>query len=350
MCGSFFGGRAAGGKAARNRDKQHNMSNFFIDAAWAMFALLQPCFALIRSSINFSDICGEEYEIDYGCGGLRLRKDYCELPVGSQTYYMPNNGCPRDSFTQGIIIKVNYDRKSYDIQAASGLVDTDVPCNAVAFFVNPIVPFAPSVSLSNAVESRLTASYNLNQSSYIGGSNGSSEESSSMCNTAHLMRILTCVRKWASKWSVMEVFEHEKSLSMNMYVDLSILCGQLVWLLVVNIAHHSCCAPDDVYDGMGSQLDDVRDLIKKRGADLDFERADAFLADPDDNWDDIREWFERMYKRILYRSGADEWANAIENVEPTRVDVRPSLQSLSSVVSTPKTGGTGSLRRGAAFV
>jgi hypothetical protein len=137
---------------------------------------------------------------------------------------------------------------------------------------------------------------------------------------------------------------------MNMYVDLSILCGQLVWLLVVNIAHHSCCATDDLYQGMGEQLDEIRELIKKGGGDMDAEgAADAFLADPEDTWDATRAWFERMYQRIMYRSGDNEWANVVEKVEKIQ-DTRPSMQLSQSVsMVVPKTGGTGSLRGGAVF-
>jgi hypothetical protein len=348
--GSFFGGKSATGKSNRNRDKQHNMSNFFIDSAWAMFAVMQPCLALIRCSINFSDICGEEYEMDYGYGGLRLRKDYCELPVGSQTYYMPHYARPNQPFTQGIIIKVNHDRKSYDIQATSGLVDSDISCNAVAFFVPPIIPYGQSTSSTSSVESRLVASSHVGSiSSGFDHTGVVKPVESSICTTAHLLRLLICIRKWCAKWSDMEVFEHEKSLSMNMYVDLSVLCGQLVWVLVVNIAHHSCCASDDVYQGLEDQLDEIKELIKC-DVELD-ERADAFFANPNDNWDAIRWWFERMCQRIMYRSGENKWADVVENVDTVRVETRPSLQLSHTVsVAEPKTGGTGSLRTGAAFV
>jgi hypothetical protein len=334
--GSFGGGRSIAGsssKASRNREKQHNLSNFFIDVAWAMFAVLNPCMSLLRNAINFSEICGEEYEIDYGYGGLRLRKDYCELPLGSRTYYMPNNVRPNQPFTQGVVIKVNHERKSYDIQATNGLVDADIHCSAVAFSVKPIIPFAALSSLNrdSIAESRLTASIHPGsiQASSEGLYGCTSADSgacvarpSSQCSTAHLLRLLTCLRKWSKKWSDIEVVEHEKTLSMNMYVDLSVLLGQLVWLLVVNLAHHSCCATDDVYQGIGDQLDEVRTLVQ-RGEFEHEERADAFLTDPEESWDAIRDWFERMYQRIMYRGGAeDEWAALVERLD----DSPPRLQ------------------------
>lgn len=308
---SFGGGRSTGGscsKASRNRDRQHHLSNFFIDAAWAMLAVLNPAMALLRNSINFSEICGEEYEIDYGRGGLRLRKDSCELPLGAQTYYMPNDVRPNVPFTQGIVIKVNHERKSYDIQASNGLVDRDIPCIAVTFSVKPLVPFSSTSSLLREVIAVSGESRFHHDAQYA--------YDWTTTTTAHLLRLLTCLMKWSKKWSDIEIVEHEKTLTMSTYVDLSVLCGQLVWLLVVNLAHHSCCASDcnEIYLGIGDQLDDIRELIKPADVQIE-ERGDAFLTDPHDSWDAIRTWFERMYQRIMFRSRESEWANVVEEEE-----------------------------------
>ena len=289
---------------------------------WAIFGVLNPCLAVLRIVIDFGEICGEEYEIDYSNGGLRLPKDICDLPVGSQTYYMSQSSAQSQLFTQGVVIKVNYERKSYDIQSSNGLVDVDVPCNAVAFFAKPLIPHCALSTLNKELvaESRLTSS----SRSGVVSSSTSVKPTALLCSTAHLMKLLTCTLKWSKKWNNIEVSEHEKSLSMKIYVDLSILCGQLVWLIVVNVAHHSCCASDEVYTGIGEQLDEVRDLIKKDNSEAD-ERADAFLNDPDDSWESTRSWFEKMYQRIMYLPGKNEWGLTVEKTD--RIEsARPSFQ------------------------
>ena len=333
-----------------------------------MFAFANPLLSFLRGSVDLREICGEEYEVDYGKGFLRIRHDHCDLPVGSQIYYLSGRCTGPQSFAKGVIIKVHHAKRTYDIQATSGLVDIDIPCREVAFSIKPVIPFAPVSSLHRDVVSE--SRYGASSAAQMINTPPVEDGSGCPTSTAYLMRILSCVRKWSRKWTDIEVVEHEKSLSMNMYVDLSILCGQLVWLLVVNIAHHSCCATEDLHALMGEQLDEIRDLICRNENEIESEgRADAFLNDPSDCWDAIREWFERMYQRIMYRPDVNEWASNVdktiklENLRHSNfmhsdrysflIYVNENCNLIFNVynssISTPKTGGTGSLRGGAEF-
>jgi len=307
-----------------------------------MFAVINPSLAILRSIINFSEICGEEYEIDYGSGGLRLPKDHCDLPVGSQIYYLSSVVQQRQhSYTQGVIIKVHYDRKSYDIQASNGLVDLDVPCNSVGFSVKPLVPF---VSLESRREGgRLGAALTVREAQVDVGS-------ATSCNTSHLFRLLRCSLNWAKKWDDVEIVSHE-DLTMGMFVDLSMLCGQLVWLLVVNIAHHSCCVTDDVNAQIENQLNNIRTLISTTTLEShqSENRADDFLLDP--TWNSTRQWFERMCQRIIpYQRVDEKWVKAATVIDDERPPVLSRPGSSTIVLSSKvKAGGTGSLRGGVTF-
>lgn len=162
------------------------------------------------------------------------------LPVGSRIYYQSNIKY-NELFTIGVVHLADPVTMSYCIRLEDGTYENNVPHTARAFSIPPLFPLIAKQELSiSYLEFRSTKSiFSFDISMF---------PMMDIASTGHLVRLL----KYCISWNKMDMYplhylqrENEKEesdgdlklLSTSPLAD--VICGQLVWLLLVTLAHHS---------------------------------------------------------------------------------------------------------------
>jgi hypothetical protein len=181
----------------------------------------------------------------------------------------------------------------YTIRSRAGTLDYNVPCQSVFLQTStPFLSFEPTSSLPRYVEtdpalpdSSSSGHPNFGNKNLLhGGYISYKGEGKVSTSTAHLVRLLKYARFWE------ENMTPERRSLVSLLPNMDILCGQLVWVLVMTIADHSWMGSD--FDAITKQLEEIDHL-----AQVGNSSSSHWISS--DSWNLIREWLSRMIGRIL---------------------------------------------------
>ena len=169
------------------------------------------------------------------------------FPVGNHIFYESEqmNGM----LLEGIVSRVYDQGERFDVVLVDDMIERNVYASQVKYTSAPIIQY---LSLSDLAKHSVE-DHNIVLTSYHGH-----REVMNSLSTAHLLRSLQLATS---------VLTNSRLQSQSLYPqaaqDLSVLAGQLAWLVVSNIAHHAL-APMGHETSMIHQLNDLKRAIRPR--------------------------------------------------------------------------------------
>lgn len=230
---NLHGGSGSGNEAAEGL--QDAMVEFLLDVEAHVIAVMAPLTAYVR---HITPIPLEVSQFD--------DRDRPLYPVGQRVFYLSDRA--GGVLLEGVVARLHAPDR-FDVVLLDDMVENDVYASQVKFTSAPIVQFQ---SLSDL------AKHSVDDTSTIVTLYHGHAEASNALSTAHLLRSLQLATSAVTG---------SRMLSQQLYPqagqDLSVLAGQLAWLVVSNIAHHAL-APMGRETSMIHQLNDLKRAIRPR--------------------------------------------------------------------------------------
>jgi hypothetical protein len=229
------GGVAGSSGADVAEGLQDSMLEFLLDVEAHMIAVMAPLATLLR---QVTPIPLEVANFDEFGRPL--------YPVGQRVFYLSERA--GGVLLEGVVARLN-GADTFSVVLLDGMIENSVHASQVRFTSAPLVQYQSLSDLAkHAVEDSSTTVTLYHGRTEVGNT----------LSTAHLLRSLQLATS-----AVTGSRMHNLPLYPQAGQDLSILAGQLAWLVVSNIAHHAL-APMGREISMIHQLNDLKRAIRPR--------------------------------------------------------------------------------------
>ena len=232
---------------------QHSMVEFLLDIEAHMIAAMAPLAAYVRQITPIPMEVSRFDEFGHPLFALGQRVFY----ISDQT----NTG----AVLEGFVLRLHPTGDRFDVVLLDDLVECDVYASQVRFTAAPIVQYQSISDLARHSIEELTTTAMF----YHGHA-----ELTNALSTAHLLRSLQLATS-----AVTNSRMQNQHLYPQAGQDLSVLAGQLAWLVVSNIAHHAL-APMGREISMIHQLNDLKRAIRPRDAAHNYSASSTGSTSP----------------------------------------------------------------------
>lgn len=225
-----------GSDSSGNEGILNTLVEFLLDIEAHMIAVMTPLATYIRqiTPIPFEVSNYDEY-------GHPL------FPLGNRVFYVSDRS--EGALVEGFVYKLHNGGELFDVMLLDDLIEPAVHTTQVRYTAAPIVQYQ---SLSDL------AKHSVDDNTVTIAYRHGHPEVSNWLSTAHLLRSLQLATS-AGTGNRMQ----NQRIYPQAGQDLSVLAGQLAWLVVSNIAHHAL-APLGREISMIHQLNDLKRAIRPR--------------------------------------------------------------------------------------
>lgn len=211
---------------------------------------LNASLAFLRHEISYSVLNSPVYQLNItsNTGGYNAfhGNSISMLPVGSRIYYQSN--ISDETYTVGIVQIADPVTLCYSIRLPDGTCENNVPFTSRVFSSPPLFPLLNKADLRRTYLDHQRNGMDKNVAEFDVGK----EHLTAFPTTAHLLSLLQFCLSWnegdiPGEFSRREGFENYDSHGLSnrqdsWSEDADMICGQIVWLLGVTLAHHSSTA------------------------------------------------------------------------------------------------------------